>query len=385
MPLLLLLSAATFVVGMGAFAVIGVISPLSRDLGLDPVGASWVMSAYAIAYAFGAPLLTSATGRLDRRTVLVAGMALFSLGLVASALATNATLLYAGRIVTALGSGLYSPTAASVAIAAMPPERRGQALAIIYGGLTLAQVLGLPAGSYLGYRLGWAPVFGMVGAVAAAMAVALALKVPRAIPVAPARLADLVSTLATPRLAFAVLLTASIMSAAWIPYTFLAPIIEEKTGGGPQLVALLLVVYGLGSVAGNALGGHLTDRIGANRALIVATILPVPMMAAVTLLPWGTPWLGGLLLFGWACFGWSMSVPQQARLVALDPDRTQVLLSLSAACIYVGASLGATIAGLAKSAGGIPGIGIAAILAGLVGIAHLMLLLARESRPAAAG
>ena len=385
MPLLILLSVATFVVGMGAFAVIGVISPMSRALGLGPVGASWVMSAYAIAYALGSPLLTSATGRLDRRNVLVAGMVLFSLGLLISACAANATVLYVGRIVTAFGSGLYSPTAASVAIALVPAERRGQALSIIYGGLTLAQVFGLPAGSYLGYLLGWAPVFGLTGLAAAAMALALALKVPPNIAIAPARLADLISTLTTPRLAFAVLLTASIMCAGWIPYTFLAPIIEEKSGGGPQLVAILLVVYGFGSVAGNALGGYLTDRIGANRALIVATVLPVPMMAAVTLLPWPTPWLGGALLFGWACFGWSMSVPQQARLVALDPARTQILLSLSAACIYVGASLGSTIAGLAKSSAGIAGIGIAAVLAGLVGITHLALMLAREGRPAPAG
>ncbi|WP_170182004.1 MFS transporter [Phreatobacter stygius] len=383
MPLLLLLSAATFVVGIGAFAVIGVISPLSRDLGLTPVGASWVMSSYALAYAVGSPLLTSATGRFDRRTVLILGMALFGLGVLASALATNPTLLYAGRVVTALGAGLYSPTAAGVAIASVPIERRGQALSIVYAGLTLAQVAGVPAGGYLGYLLGWSQVFWIVAALAAAMTLALALRVPRAIDVAPARLSDLVSTLVNPRLAGAVLLTASVMCAGWIPYTFLAPIIEEKTGGGPEVVALLLVVYGFGSVAGNLLGGVLTDRVGPNRALLVATVLPVPMMAAVTLIPWHQVWLGGLLLFAWASVGWAISVPQQARLVALDPARTQVLLSLSAACIYIGASVGSLVAGFAKSMGGIPAIGIAAILAGLIGIAHLALTLSREQRQAA--
>lgn len=383
MPLLFLLSAATFVVGIGAFAVIGVISPLSRDLGLTPVGASWIMSSYALAYAVGSPLLTSATGRFDRRSVLVIGMALFGLGILATALATDSTLLYAGRVVTALGAGLYSPTAAGVAIAAVPVERRGQALSIVYGGLTLAQVAGVPAGGYLGYMLGWSQVFWIVAILAAAMTLALALKVPRAIDVAPARLGDLVTTLTDPRLAGAVLLTASVMCAGWIPYTFLAPIIEEKTAGGPELVALLLVVYGVGSVAGNALGGFLTDRIGPNRALFVATVLPVPIMAAVTLIPWQQAWIGGLLLFGWACVGWAISVPQQARLVALDPTRTQVLLSLNAACIYIGASVGALVAGYAKSLGGIPAVGIAAVIAGVIGIGHLTLTVgrARQATP----
>ncbi|MFX5494010.1 MFS transporter, partial [Acinetobacter baumannii] len=89
-------------------------------------------SSYALAYAVGSPLLTSATGRFDRRSVLIMGMALFGFGILTTAVATDATLLYAGRVITALGAGLYSPTAAGVAIAAVPPERRGQALSIVY-------------------------------------------------------------------------------------------------------------------------------------------------------------------------------------------------------------------------------------------------------------
>lgn len=372
MPLLVLLSVGTFVLGVGAFGVLGIMTPLSRDLALTPVGAGWVISAYAFAYAVGSPLGTSLTGRLDRRTVLLIGMGLIGLGGAICAIATSATLLYAGRIALAIGSGLYSPAAAGVAVATATLEGRGKALATVYAGLTLSQVGGIPVASYIGATIGWPWLFIAVAAAAAATMVALALRVPRAIAVAPASLKDLGRTLLDVRLTLALALTTTVMGAAWIPYTFLAPIIEEKTGGSAELVGLLLIIYGFGSVGGNVLGGVLVDKVGPNRALAVAALGPLPFFAALTLLPWG-PVAGAALLFGWGLFGWTIAVSQQSRLVLLDPARMQVLLALNAACMYLGAALGSTLGGLAKNAGGVPALGIAAVALGLVGVAHLAL------------
>lgn len=372
MPLLILLSLGTFVVGMGAFGVIGVITPMSRDLVLTPVGASWMMGAYAVAYALGSPLATSLTGRWDRRTVLATGMILFGIGSLACAFATGATTLYGGRILMALGSGLYSPAAAGVGLFSVAPEKRGRALATVYAGLTVAQVLGVPAGAYIGYTIGWMWVFVTVALAAFALTVALVLRAPGRIGIAPATLTDLVGTLTDIRLAVAILLTVTVMSSAWAPYTFLAPMIEEKTGAGPGTVGLLLVIYGLGSVAGNALGGFLTDRVGAVKALAVATAGPLPFMAALTGMAWD-PWLGAALLFGWSAVGWAVAVPQQTRLVSLDPARTQVLLALNAASIYLGAAIGSSVGGFAKSLGGIPALGVAGVGIGLLALAHLAL------------
>ncbi len=374
MALLILLSVGMLIVGFGAFGVLGVITPMSRDLALTPVGAGWIVSAYALAYAIGSPLGASLTGRLDRRTVLIIGMGLIAAGALLTAAASNAVVLYAGRIVLACGAGLYSPAAAGVAMMAVPPEQRGRALASVYAGLTVSQVIGIPAASSIGFTIGWPWLFIGIAAVALMMAAALWVRVPAKIAVAPATLGDLARAMTDPRLAVAVLVTVTVMGAAWIPYTFLAPIIEEKTGGAPGIVATLLVVYGVGSVAGNALGGYLVDRIGANRTLLIAATGPLPMMAALTFLDWG-PWLGGVILFLWALQGWTIGVSQQSRLVGLDPSRMQVLLSLNAACMYVGAAFGSTLAGIAKSLGGTPGIGLAALGLGLVGLAHVALSL----------
>jgi DHA1 family inner membrane transport protein len=233
-------------------------------------------------------------------------------------------------------------------------------------------VLGVPVGSYIGYTFGWMWVFLAVAAGALALAVALLLRAPGRIGIAPATLADLIGTLTDIRLAIAILLTVTVMSSAWAPYTFLAPIIEEKTGAGPETVGVLLVIYGLGSVAGNALGGFLTDRVGAVKALAVATAGPPPFMAALTGMAWD-PWLGAALLFGWSAVGWAVAVPQQTRLVSLDPARTQVLLALNAASIYLGAAIGSSVGGFAKSVGGIPALGVAGVAFGLLALAHLAL------------
>jgi predicted MFS family arabinose efflux permease len=374
MPLLILLSFGTLIVGFGAFSVIGVISPMTRDLALTPVGAGWIVSAYALAYAIGSPLGTSLTGRFDRRTVLVIGMVLIACGALLTAVATSPVLLYAGRIVLACGAGLYSPTAAGVAMATVAPQLRGRALATVYAGLTISQVIGIPAASSIGFTIGWPWLFHAIAVTAALMALALILRVPARIAVAPATLGDLVRAMTDPRLALAVSVTLTVMGAAWIPYTFLAPIIEEKTGGSAGVVGVLLIVYGIGSVAGNALGGYLVDRIGAGRTLLLSATGPLPFMAALCFFAWDA-WLGGFMLFMWGLLGWSIGVSQQARLVALDPARTQVLLSLNAACMYVGAAFGSTLAGFAKSLGGTPAIGIATLALGLAGIAHVLLSL----------
>lgn len=374
MPLLALLSVGTLIVGFGAFSVIGVISPMTRDLALSPVGAGWIVSAYALAYGIGSPLGTSLTGRFDRRTVLVLGMVLIACGALLTAFATSPVLLYAGRIVLACGAGIYSPTAAGVAMAMVAPQLRGRALATVYAGLTISQVIGIPAASAIGFTIGWPWLFHGIAVTAVLMALALALRVPARIAVPPATISDLFRSMADPRLALAVSVTLTVMGAAWIPYTFLAPIIEERTGGGAGIVGTLLIIYGIGSVAGNVLGGFLVDRIGAGRTLLLSATGPLPFMAALCFLAWDA-WLGGFMLFMWGLLGWSIGVSQQARLVSLDPARTQVLLSLNAACMYVGAAFGSTLAGFAKGVGGFPAVGVATIALGLVGIAHVVLSL----------
>jgi len=376
--LLLVLAFANFVVGMGAFVAIGILSPVATAFAISKAQAGWVLTAYAMVYAVSSPLLVAGSGRLDRAPVLVAGLGLFTLGAACAAAAPSFALLLAARALMALGGALVTPVAASVGIAASPPERRGQALATVFGGLTLAQVLGVPAGAWLGYAYGWQVAFGAVAALALLSVVVLWRLVPRGLAVPPASLATLRQVLATPRLMLAVAFTAFFIGGLYTLYTFLAPLAESRQGLGRDGVTTLLLVFGVGAVVGNSLGGWLTDRVGTERALAVLCVIQVVVMPLLSL------WAAPLLVFGagvalWSVFAWSFNVPQQARLAQLDPPRTPVLFALNAAAIYVGSSVGSSVGGAVLTRAGFDALGLAG--SGLMALALLSLWWVRRKAP----
>jgi predicted MFS family arabinose efflux permease len=348
---LAILAFANFAVGMGAFVVVGVLSPLAQSFGVARGEAGAVMTAYALVYAVASPLLVATTGHFDRARTLAAGMLLFGIGALLSALAPSFALLLAARGVMALGAAIVTPVAATVGVALVVPAQRGRALSIVFGGLTLAQVAGVPAGAWLGYTFGWQSAFAVVTALSALGTVLLVLQLPRGIDSPGGGLASLGAVLSSAMLMTAVAFTALFIGALYVVYTFLGPFFEQRHGLGRDGVTLMLLVFGAGAVAGNALGGTLTDRVGPVRTLLVlcaAQILLMPMLT-LTHLPVAAD---GALVGVWSVFGWSFMVAQQARLAGLAPDRVPVLFALNASAIYVGASLGSAIGARLLGGGG---------------------------------
>lgn len=371
-----LLSAANFVIGMGAFVVIGALGPLARDLGLTPAVAGWVMTSYALGYAVLSPLLVAATGALGRRKVMALGLAVFALGAAASAAAPDAGWLFAARVLAAAGAGMTTPVIAAVTAALAPPERRGRALALVFMGLTVAMVLGVPAGSWVAYAYGWRATFSIVAALAAAMTVALWLGVPRGLRFQPVALRDLGAVLADGRMMLAIGFTATFLGAIYVPFTYLSPLLEETMGLARDGVTAALVVCGLGAVIGNLLGGRLADRLGAARTLALLAGTQVAVMPLLSLLPMPLP-VAMALFLGWNAAGFAFTAGQQMRLVALAGPRAPVALALNAACIYVGAAWGAALGGLVVAGAGLGALGVAGGLAALVAVANLALSRAR--------
>jgi DHA1 family inner membrane transport protein len=382
--LLLLFAIGNFVVGFGAFSAVGLLSPLSRDLALTPAAAGWVMTSYALAYAVGSPVFTALSGRFERRTVLAVSLLVLAAGLTLSALAPSAAWLYVGRVLTALGGGLFTPGSAALAVAMVTPAERGKALATVFAGVTAAQVIGVPAASFLAYTFGWHAVFTLCAVLALLAAALVWWRVPTGIPVQVVSLASLGGVLRDARLVLAVFFTATFLGAAWTLFTFLGPMIEQKLGFARNGVTLLLVIYGIGAFAGNMLGGRLTDKLGSSGVLVTLAAVQVGFLALLPVISW-TPVLAAILLFVWAAFGWSFMVPQQARLVSLGPDRVPILLALNAACIYIGAALGSGLGGYAKTLAGAANANVALAIAGglfgLVALFHILVSL-RLSAPA---
>lgn len=369
--LIALLSGCNFVIGMGAFVVIGMVPLLASDLGISTAAAGGAMTVYALAYAVLSPLLVSITGRIGRRRVIAAGMGLFALGTLFSALAPNMILLYLSRAVAAAGAGLVTPVGAAVVAALAPKTAQGKAIATFYFGLTLSQVLGVPAGGWIAFTFGWRAAFWIVLALALVGAGLVWVRVPAGLRFTPVSLRDLGRALRDGVVMGAVLFTASFLGAIYVLFTYLAPLLEQTMGYGRDGITLVLLLFGAGAVAGNLIGGVLTDRLGSVKSLVLLCLGQIVLMPAFS----GLPVPGGLLLglvFVWSAFGWSFVAPQQVRLLQLAPSLAGVVLALNAAAIYVGTAAGSALGGVVQTVGDLTWLGAAAGIVALGALGHIL-------------
>lgn len=367
-----ILSVANFVIGLGAFVTIGILNPLADAFGLTTADAGLLMVVYSISYAVLSPLLVSLTGHIGRRRVLAAAMALFALAALMSALAPNTTVLFAGRVVAAIGAGMATPVAAAVAAGLSPPDRQGTALARVFLGLSLSQVAGVPLGSYLAYTFGWRTAFWLVFALAVPCVWLIWTRVPAGLKFAPVALADLCRVLRDAKLLLAVSFTSIFLGATYIIFTFIAPLLTETMGFGRDGITILLGLSGIGGVLGALLGGRLADRIGAFRTLAILSTGQVLVMPGFSALPMPVSALAGLVVL-WSMFGWSFMAAQQLRLISLSPKDASVLLALNAGAIYVGAAIGSAIGGAVLSAFGLNALGIAGGIGAAASLGVLLL------------
>ncbi|MEL6102269.1 MAG: MFS transporter [Pseudomonadota bacterium] len=370
------LSASNFLVGMGAFVIVGVIEPLGDDLGIDATATGLLLTVYALSYSVFSPLLVSLTGSIGRRRVMAAGLGLFAFAALLSALAPDFLTLQIARVFAAAGAGMFTPVAATVAAGLYPPENRAKVLAAVFFGLTLAQVIGVPAGSWLAYTFGWRWAFWSVVALALPCLYLVWTQVPAGLSFQPVSLTDLGTALSDGRMMLAVMFTGTFLGAIYVLYTFIAPLLSETMGYGRDGVALVLVLFGCGAVMGNIAGGIMADRVGWRATLTTLCLLQMAIMPLFSLLP--MPDLALLILcLAWAASGWSFMAAQQLRLITLAGPRAAVILALNAAAIYVGAAVGSAIGAVVIDLYGLSAIGLAAGLCSALALLHLILSAAR--------
>ena len=371
-PLLLLFSFSNFIIGLGAFVVIGVLSPIADDFGLSKADAAWAMTAYALAYAVTSPVLVSLTGALDRARLLLASMSLFALGALLCAIAPNFWILLLGRAAMAVGAGLVTPAQAAITASIVPPAERGRALSFVFFGFTIAQAFGVPLGAWLGYTLGWRWAFALVALLSVVGTTVILAGTPRDLKIPTNSLATLATTAKTPKFAAAVGFTALFFAANYCVYTFLAPFAEARFALDRNGVTLVLATFGICGVIGNLLGGGLSDRLGADRTLAGVCVGTALAMPALTFL--ATPFAVTLALVGiWSLLIFGNFAAQQSRLVTLDPARASTMLALNAASIYLGSAAGAYIGGVTLEATGYTWLGSAGAAITLLALASLPL------------
>jgi len=377
MPIALLaLTAGAFGIGTTEFVIMGLLLQVSADLHVSIAAAGLLISGYALSVAVGAPLLTIATRALPRKTVLLALMAIFTLGNLACALAPGYGWLMAARVVTALAHGTFFGVGSVVATGLVPRERRASAIAIMFTGLTAATLLGVPAGAWLGAHLGWRATFWAVTLIGVAALAVIALFVPGARTAsddtgaaAPSALRDELAVLIRPQVLRGLAMTVFGFAGVFTVFTYIQPLLLRVTGVSEAAVSPILLVFGGGLAVGNVLGGRLADR--ATMRAVLATLAALAVVLAAMQWMVEAPWSAVLFvaLLGVAAF--ATVAPMQLRVLEQAAGAGQNLASsLNIAAFNLGNALGAWVGGLTvQSTLGLQSLGWVAAAITLAGLA----------------
>lgn len=369
------LAVATFSMGIDGYVLTGLLPNISADLHVTSAVAGQLMTVFALTAALAGPVLVTVTGQWERRTVIIASLAVFVVGNLVVAAAPVYGIAVGGRIVSALGGSLLNAAASAYVIAITPVQHRGKALSFILGGWMVATALGVPVGLLIG-QASWRLPLVMVAAVGAVALLGIAVRLPR-LHLQAVSLKERLRPLRTPRVLAGLLVTIGILCSSYTCFTY-ATVIFGPLFPAPWAMIVLLFGYGMASTLGNAFSGRLADRFTPVAVLTVLLVLLVinavfGFIALSTALP-AVAAICGVVWFMTAGVGnGGAGVPQQARLGALAPNSVAVVMALNGSAISLGSALGSGLGGAVLAAGAAPAdlLGVAALILAATVILHL--------------
>ena len=374
---IMVLAVGTFALGTDVQVIAGILPTIAHDIAVPVATTGLLVTVFALTYALGSPTLATLTGSVARRRLLIGSLGVFVGANVLAAVAQYFGVLVLARILAAGGAALYTPTASAVAAALAPAEKRGRALAVVLGGITLAAVLGVPIGTLVGTLFGWRMTFVLVAVMGALAACGILLFFPVVATPPPVRLRARLALFEQPRIIVTLGLTALSLMGIFTVYPYLALLFQHITHVGGTGISALLLVFGGASTAGNVFGGYGADQWGPVRMMVLS--LAIAGIALVVLPLAATSILGAVVaLIVWGSAAWMFTAPQQHRLLALAPESPSVILSLNASASYVGMGSGAAIGGLVLQAASLPALGW---VGGVCEVLALVVLILEHASP----
>jgi len=378
MPLALwALTLSAFAIGTTEFVIVGLLPVIAADLAVSLPSAGLLVSLYALGVAIGAPVLTALSSKMPRKTLLIGLMALFTVGNLLGAMAPDYYSLMLARVLTGMAHGVFFSIGSTIATSLVPKEKAASAIALMFTGLTVALVTGVPLGTFVGQYLGWQAVFYAVAALGFIAMIGSAILVPNNLPQQKsASFAEQLQVLTEPRLLMVYAKTALGYGGSFIAFTYLAAILQDVSGFSTDHIALLMLLYGVSVAAGNIWGGKLADKNGpiaalkviflglAGVLLLLSFTAPHPVLAALTVLLWGAVAFGNVP-------GLQLYVVRQAEMYT--PKAVDVASGLNIAAFNLGIAFGAWAGGLVVSQFGLmytPWIGALIVLLAF-GLTHI--------------
>lgn len=379
MPLALYaLTVGAFGIGVTEFVIMGLLIEVGADLGVSIAAAGLLISGYALGVVFGAPILTAISSRWRRKSVLIALMVIFTIGNAACALAPNYETLMLARLVAALAHGTFFGVGSVVATSLVAPERRASAIAVMFTGLTVANIAGVPFGTWLGQEYGWRMTFWAVAVVGLVALAVLAVFLPRdeQDPEPQDWRSDL-ATMGRPQVLIGLAVTVLGYAGVFTVFTYIAPVLTQVTGFSDTAVSPILLVFGGGLILGNLVGGRLADRNLDRSILLTLLALGLSLILMFFLLGDKTSTVALVGLVGAA--GFATVAPLQMRVLEKAEGAGQALASsFNIAAFNLGNAVGAWIGGVAIDRG--PGLAALPLVAAAFPLAALALSIVAQRR-----
>ncbi|WP_437611300.1 MFS transporter [Erwinia sp. V71] len=375
---LLALALSAFAIGTTEFVIMGLLPEVANDLQVSIPSAGRLISGYALGVAIGAPIMALLTARLPRKRTLVLLMSIFIVGNILCALAYSYNLLMLARVITALCHGAFFGIGAVVAASLVAPGKQASAVALMFTGLTLANVLGVPLGTWFGQLFGWRATFWGVSVIGVLAFIGLIVSLPVNKDEKPVHLASEISALANGKLWLSLAMTVFFAAAMFALFSYIAPLLLDVTGISDRGVSWTLFLIGGGLTVGNIIGGKLADwRVS------FSLILSFTLIAITSLLfSWTSH---GLLLAEITLFIWAMAtfatVPGlQINVVRHGKDAPNLVSTLNISAFNVGNALGAWVGGAVIDGGyGLTAVPVAAAVLAVIGLV-ICLITFRGSR-----
>jgi multidrug resistance protein len=346
---LLALAISAFAIGTTEFISVGLLPLIAKDLHISVTTAGLTVSLYALGIMFGAPILTSITSSMSRKTLLLGIMIVFIIGNSIAASATSIEVLLVARIISSFSHGIFMSIGSTIAADLVPENRRASAISIMFTGLTVATVTGVPFGTFIGQQFGWRVAFVIIIALGVIALIANSILVPSTIRKSTrTSFRDQIKLVSNGRLLLVLMITALGYGGTFVVFTYLAPLLQEVTGFKEGTVALILLVYGIAIAIGNMIGGKLSNRNPAKALFYMFIAQAIVLFMLMFTAPFKIAGLITIFLMGLFAF---MNVPGlQVYVVMLAeryvPTAVDVASALNIAAFNAGIAIGAYLGGI---------------------------------------
>jgi predicted MFS family arabinose efflux permease len=376
---------SAFALGLAEFVPIGLTDVMAQSLGVSIEQAGSSVTLYALGATFAAPVLTALTARWSRKRAMLMTVLVFTVGSLVAAMATSLSMHLVARFVAGMGHGLFLAVASSTAARLVGPKKAGSAVAVVFGGFTIAMAIGVPLSTYLGGVISWRPVLGAIAAFGALGFLGLLLGMKEPSKSAGHEVSESVGqalkAIFHPTLLVSALVTVLGYAGSFTVYTYIAPLLTNVTQVSATTVGVFMLMYGVLAAIGNVIGGKMTDRLGVNRSSKIV----ISGIALVSLGMWAFAWSAlamGVLVALLGLFTFASVPALQARLIGVAeqhaPHAHSVAAGLNIAGFNSGIALGSVLGGMTIGVAGLAYTGIAGAVVSILGLILLLALMARN-------